>query len=197
MQRSRLVKTLLSQRRLPETGWPDDAIEAFVRDCAAMDSNNFPGAWTGARPTTQGHRGMANRAPSPPRLAATISLDRMCPTHLALPFATGNAGVGEREGRIACPLVRARSLGLAHGIGRSGDVAAEQPKAAGSSLLLKVASLLATDALRCAPGRADGAGVWGSCLGCCVLSGVDGSGVDCEEPMAGRLRRSWRGKRLQ
>ena len=40
----------------------------------------------------------------------------------------GNAGVGEREGRVACSLVRRRNFGLAHGIGRSGDIAAEQPK---------------------------------------------------------------------
>ncbi len=43
----------------------------------------------------------------------------------------GNVGVGEREGRLACPLVARRHYGLAHGIGRSGDIAAGQPKAAG------------------------------------------------------------------
>ncbi len=36
--------------------------------------------------------------------------------------------VGEREGRVACPLVAQRHFHLAHGIGRSGDIAAEQPK---------------------------------------------------------------------
>ena len=40
----------------------------------------------------------------------------------------GNAGVGEREGRIACPMVARRNYHLSHGIGRSGDIAAEQPK---------------------------------------------------------------------
>ena len=40
----------------------------------------------------------------------------------------GNAGVGEREGRIACPMVARRNYRLSHGIGRSGDIAAEQPK---------------------------------------------------------------------
>lgn len=40
----------------------------------------------------------------------------------------GNAGVGEREGRIACPMVGRRMHYLSHGIGRSGDIAAEQPK---------------------------------------------------------------------
>jgi hypothetical protein len=42
-----------------------------------------------------------------------------------------NAGVGEREGRVACPLVARRHFNLAHGIGRSGDISAEQPKACG------------------------------------------------------------------
>lgn len=37
-------------------------------------------------------------------------------------------GVGEREARVVCPMVRARYYGMAHGIGRSGDITAEQPK---------------------------------------------------------------------
>lgn len=40
-----------------------------------------------------------------------------------------NIGVGEREGRVACPMVARRHYRLAHGIGRSGDIAAQQPKA--------------------------------------------------------------------
>ena len=36
--------------------------------------------------------------------------------------ARGAAGVGEREGRVASALVRARHAGLAHGVGRSGWV---------------------------------------------------------------------------
>jgi O-phospho-L-seryl-tRNASec:L-selenocysteinyl-tRNA synthase len=59
-------------------------------------------------------------------------------------------GVGEREARVACPLVARRHYGLAHGIGRSGDIAAEQPKAAGSTLLARLCNLLAADALRAA-----------------------------------------------
>ena len=39
-----------------------------------------------------------------------------------------NVGAGEREGRVACPLVARQRYHLAHGIGRSGDIAAEQPK---------------------------------------------------------------------
>ncbi len=41
---------------------------------------------------------------------------------------TKSVGVGEREARVASPVVYRRHFGLAHGIGRSGDVAAEQPK---------------------------------------------------------------------
>ncbi len=55
----------------------------------------------------------------------------------------GQAGVGEREARVACPLVARRHYRMAHGIGRSGDIGAEQPKAAGSSLLAKLTGLLA------------------------------------------------------
>jgi O-phospho-L-seryl-tRNASec:L-selenocysteinyl-tRNA synthase len=40
----------------------------------------------------------------------------------------GSVGVGEREGRVASGLVARRHYGLAHGIGRSGDLTAEQPK---------------------------------------------------------------------
>ena len=61
-----------------------------------------------------------------------------------------NVGVGEREARVASVLVARRHWGLAHGIGRSGDIAAEQPKAAGSSLLAKLTHLLAADALELA-----------------------------------------------
>jgi O-phospho-L-seryl-tRNASec:L-selenocysteinyl-tRNA synthase len=61
-----------------------------------------------------------------------------------------NVGVGEREARVACPLVARRHYGLAHGIGRSGDIAAEQPKAAGSTLLARLCNLLALDALKSA-----------------------------------------------
>lgn len=43
-----------------------------------------------------------------------------------------NVGVGEREARVVCPLVSQRHYRMAHGIGRSGDIAAEQPKAAGA-----------------------------------------------------------------
>jgi glutamate/tyrosine decarboxylase-like PLP-dependent enzyme len=101
-RREALVRALLTQRRLPDEGWPDAAIEDFVRALAAMDSNNF----------------------------------------------TGAVGAGEREARVWSRLVRARHWGLAHGVGRSGDVAAPQPKAAGSSLLAALTHALALSAAR-------------------------------------------------
>lgn len=101
-RRSKLLTSLLSERRLPRVGWDDASIESFLHEAAMMDSNTF--------------------------------LD--------------NVGVGEREARVHSPLVRRRHYGLAHGIGRSGDVAAEQPKAAGSSLLSKLTNLLVGDAFR-------------------------------------------------
>jgi O-phospho-L-seryl-tRNASec:L-selenocysteinyl-tRNA synthase len=63
---------------------------------------------------------------------------------------TGNIGVGEREGRIHSNLVAQRHYFFAHGIGRSGDISENQPKAAGSSLLLTLTNLLANHALRIA-----------------------------------------------
>ena len=57
------------------------------------------------------------------------------------------AGVGEREGRVFSPLVEQRCFGMSHGIGRSGDIAAEQPKATGSTIVAKLANELGRDAL--------------------------------------------------
>lgn len=60
----------------------------------------------------------------------------------------GNAGLGEREGRVLSTLVRRRHFGLAHGIGRSGDLLEIQPKAAGSSLLSRLSSQFALQFVR-------------------------------------------------
>ncbi|KAM9425298.1 O-phosphoseryl-tRNA(Sec) selenium transferase isoform 1-T1 [Pholidichthys leucotaenia] len=62
----------------------------------------------------------------------------------------GNCGVGEREGRVASNLVARRHYRLIHGIGRSGDIAAVQPKAAGSSLLNKLTNSVVLDILKLA-----------------------------------------------
>ncbi|XP_040191106.1 O-phosphoseryl-tRNA(Sec) selenium transferase [Rana temporaria] len=66
----------------------------------------------------------------------------------------GNCGVGEREGRVASSMVARRHYRLIHGIGRSGDVAAVQPKAAGSSLLNKLTNSVVLDVLKIAGVRA-------------------------------------------
>nr|XP_006138228.1 O-phosphoseryl-tRNA(Sec) selenium transferase [Pelodiscus sinensis] len=62
----------------------------------------------------------------------------------------GNCGVGEREGRVASGLVARRHYRLIHGIGRSGDISAVQPKAAGSSLLNKLTNSIVLDILKLA-----------------------------------------------
>ncbi len=60
----------------------------------------------------------------------------------------GNCGVGEREGRIYSNIVASRHFGLAHGIGRSGDITEVQPKAVGSSIINKLTNSLALDVLK-------------------------------------------------
>lgn len=58
------------------------------------------------------------------------------------------ARVGEREARIASPFVGTLSAGFNHGIGRSGQLDAPQPKAAGASLMQQIANTVALDAIR-------------------------------------------------
>lgn len=57
-------------------------------------------------------------------------------------------GVGEREGRVYSALVAQRHYGFSHGVGRSGDLSEAQPKAAGSSVLHRLAVYLALDAVK-------------------------------------------------
>ncbi|MFW9982171.1 MAG: O-phosphoseryl-tRNA(Sec) selenium transferase [Candidatus Thorarchaeota archaeon] len=58
------------------------------------------------------------------------------------------ARVGEREARVASPFVARLSFGFNHGIGRSGKLAAPQPKAPGASQMQQVANSVALDAIR-------------------------------------------------
>lgn len=58
------------------------------------------------------------------------------------------ARVGEREARIASPFIGRLSAGFNHGVGRSGRLAAPQPKAPGTSLMQQVANNVALDAIR-------------------------------------------------
>lgn len=62
----------------------------------------------------------------------------------------GNCGVGEREARIASTLVSRRHYRMGHGIGRSGDIAEVQPKAAGSSLMNRLTNSMLLHVLRAA-----------------------------------------------
>lgn len=56
----------------------------------------------------------------------------------------------QREARIASAIVMRRHYGLGHGVGRSGDIAAIQPKAAGSSLMARLTESLTLDLIRLA-----------------------------------------------
>ncbi len=58
------------------------------------------------------------------------------------------ACLGEREGRVASPAVSRLASGFHHGVGRSGDLAEAQPKAAGGTLMYFFANKLATDAMK-------------------------------------------------
>ena len=54
-----------------------------------------------------------------------------------------NLGLGEREGRVCSTYIQAVYSGcpMSHGIGRSGDLSAPQPKASGSSILAALCSM--------------------------------------------------------
>ncbi len=58
------------------------------------------------------------------------------------------AQIGEREARVASQLVYDLAHGFCHGVGRSGNLNAPQPKAVGSSLANSLASRLALDMLQ-------------------------------------------------
>ncbi len=58
------------------------------------------------------------------------------------------ARVGEREARISTPLLNLYSAGFCHGIGRSGEIKAPQPKAPGGSLMYDLANNLARYSIR-------------------------------------------------
>ena len=85
-----------------------------------------------------------------------------------------NVGVGEREGRIYSGLVSRRNYGMSHGIGRSGDIIEVQPKAAGSSILYKLATKLVLHATQIAGMTMKNAVILplatGLSLGMCLLS---------------------------
>ena len=59
-----------------------------------------------------------------------------------------SARIGEREARVASPLISKLAHGFCHGVGRSGHITAPQPKAAGGSLMYFFANKLALDMLQ-------------------------------------------------
>ena len=56
--------------------------------------------------------------------------------------------IGEREARVASPLLSKLAFGFNHGIGRSGEIAAPQPKAPGTSIMYQITNRLALQALK-------------------------------------------------
>ena len=79
-------------------------------------------------------------------------MSQLSPPHawMCVPCRAVQLGGGEREGRVLSPLVSSRHFGLSHGIGRSGDLTAQQPKAIGSSLLQLLTTALTQHALQLA-----------------------------------------------
>ena len=123
--RRKLIKTVLSQRRLPATGWDEETVELFIKvrlRGSALRVGTLDCSWTHCI-LISGYRNAAAE------LAVIASLWHVQEVSL---MDSNNfvksVGVGEREARVASSLVYRRHFGLAHGIGRSGDVAAEQPK---------------------------------------------------------------------
>lgn len=114
-------KALFVNRRLPDHGWSDVQIQSLLFLFSTLDTNNKTLARGGA--SNSGGDGEPDGD------------TRWC-------------GVGEREGRVYSSLVSQRHFGLSHGMGRSGDIMEPQPKAVGSSVLVKLTLLLTLDALR-------------------------------------------------
>lgn len=138
-------RSLFVNRRLPESGWSDVQIQHLLFMFSVLDTNNKTLATGG------GHGGGGSGDDHDDGEDT-----RWC-------------GVGEREGRVYSALVSQRHFGLSHGIGRSGDITEPQPKAAGSSVLAKLAVLLALDALRRGSGlSANGAAAHGILLPLCT-----------------------------
>lgn len=123
-------KSLFINRRLPDHGWSDVQIQSLLFLFSTLDTNNktlAQGSYGG-----DGHDGDDDDANNTEDGSGET---RWC-------------GVGEREGRVYSSLVSQRHFGLSHGMGRSGDIMEPQPKAAGSSVLVKLTLLLTLDALR-------------------------------------------------
>jgi O-phospho-L-seryl-tRNASec:L-selenocysteinyl-tRNA synthase len=97
-----LIRSFLKQRKVPESGWPDDVIRLLIKLLSMMDTDK----------DLEGIR------------------------------------IGEREARVASPLVSELASGFCHGVGRSGSLISPQPKAPGASILYELTNKCALDALQ-------------------------------------------------
>ena len=113
------TKALFHHKRLPNVGWTDVQIQRLLFELSVLDTN--------CEETVKCQQASSSSSTS---------------------FSHRWTGAGEREGRIYSPLVSQRHYGLGHGIGRSGDVMEAQPKAVGSSALLRLTLRLTLDAVR-------------------------------------------------
>ena len=107
-----------------------------------------------------------------------------------------NIGVGEREARIFSSLILTQNLaaGSGHGVGRSGDISASQPKAGGMSIIALLAGRFLVDVIRRGSGLGKevcGEGVilpvctgMGLMLSCMALRGIEDS-KDSKESSGG------------
>lgn len=112
------TKALFHHKRLPNVGWTDVQIQRLLFELSVLDTN--------CEETVKCQQAISSSSK----------------------FSHRWTGAGEREGRIYSPLVSQRHYGLGHGIGRSGDVMEAQPKAVGSSALLRLTLRLTLDAVR-------------------------------------------------
>ena len=114
-------KSLFHHKRLPDVGWSDVAIQRLLFELSVLDTNCEETVKCQSSNNNDNDGGG---------------------------FAHRWTGAGEREGRIYSPLVSQRHYSFGHGIGRSGDVMEAQPKAVGSSALLRLTLRLTLDAVR-------------------------------------------------
>eukprot|EP00984_Skeletonema_dohrnii_P011682 scaffold4689_cov142-Skeletonema_dohrnii-CCMP3373.AAC.3 len=123
------IKSLFHHKRLPDVGWSDVQIQRLLLELSCLDTNCEESVRCQLGNNSVGssnNNGNGGASTYPHRWT----------------------GAGEREGRIYSPLVSSRHFGLGHGIGRSGDVMEAQPKAVGSSALLRLCLRLVLDAVR-------------------------------------------------
>jgi len=127
------VKALFHHKRLPDVGWSDLQIQRLLLELSVLDTN--------CEESVKCQLLASSSSSSSPNNDNGVS-------HNSGSFAHRWTGAGEREGRIYSPIVLQRHFGLGHGIGRSGDVMEAQPKAVGSSALLRLTLKLTLDAIR-------------------------------------------------